>query len=191
MPPTVDAKTESLVTQKGSPGRKLNWKQGLSGVKWWVQHEDFRKTQTRNGHVRASCFVDSQEDLSFSFQIVSRLFWVVKVRWKSIRKRYKNKFIWKSYIRTAECRIKRKGDHCKFRKRHTTDGKRFTSFCVENTHTFIILGISPKSELKQTSLLTCPCHSAVLINRMDSGISPDNTLVNCSFNVTFGSWNQE
>lgn len=50
MPPTVDAKTESLVTQKESPGRKLNWKQGLSGVKWWVEHEDFRKTQTRNGH---------------------------------------------------------------------------------------------------------------------------------------------
>ena len=50
MPPTVDAKTESLVTQKGSPGQNLNWKQGLSGVKWWVEHEDFRKTQTRNCH---------------------------------------------------------------------------------------------------------------------------------------------
>lgn len=42
--------TESLVTQKGPPGRKLNWKQGLSGVKWWVEHEDFRKTLTQNSH---------------------------------------------------------------------------------------------------------------------------------------------
>ena len=131
------------------------------------------------------------EDLSLSFQIVSRLSWMVKVRRKSITKRYKNKFIWKSYFTTTECIIKRKGDHRKFRKRHTTDGKLFTCFCVENTQTFIILGIAPKSELKQTSLLTCPCHSAVLISRMDSGISPDNTLLNCSFNVTFGSWNQE
>ena len=35
--------------------------------------------------------------------------------------------------------------------------------------------------------LTCPCHSDVLINRMHAGKSPDNTLLSCSFSVTFGS----
>lgn len=182
--------------QKGSPGRNLNWKQGLSGVTWWVEHEDFRKTQTRNGHEMVMLGRVASSTAKSWGLFVFKLCPDYSGRWKWDENRsenaIKNKFKWKSYIRTAECRIKRQGDHRKFRKRHTTNGKRFTSFfCVENTHTFIILVTELKSNLEQTSLLTCPCHSAVLINRMDSGISPDNTLLNCSFNVTFGSWNQE
>ena len=152
MPPTVDPKTESLVTQKGSPGRKLNWKQRLSCVKWWAEHEDFRKTQTRNGHEMvmlrraASSTVKSWGLFVFkSYPDYSG--WR---KWDENRSENTVRInLYEDHIlepRNAELNVKKifASSGNDIRKKEN----RFTCFCVENTHTFIILGIAPKSELK-------------------------------------------